>query len=49
MLYEVITHILHYVHKQLKLPLETYKHVITPLKTEELNMHPQGEFRNNFV
>jgi len=41
---EVFTHILHYVHKRLKLPLETYKHVITPLKTEELNVHPQGEF-----
>lgn len=41
---EVFTHILHYVYKHLKLPLETYKHVITPLKTEELNVHPQGEF-----
>jgi len=41
---EVFAHILHYVYKQLKLPLETYKHVITPLKTEELNLHPQGEF-----
>ena len=41
---EVFTHILHYVYKRLKLPLETYKHVITPLKTEELNVHPQGEF-----
>lgn len=41
---EVFTHILHYVTRRLKLPLETYKHVITPLKTEELNHHPQGEF-----
>jgi glutamate synthase domain-containing protein 1 len=41
---EVFTHILHYVLKKLKLPLEAYKHVITPLKTEELNIHPQGEF-----
>ena len=41
---EVFTHILHYVIKQLKLPLEIYKHVITPLKTEELARHPQGEF-----
>ncbi|MDA8162586.1 MAG: glutamate synthase [Desulfobacteraceae bacterium] len=41
---EVFTHILHYVTKKLKLPLETYKHVITPLKTEELAGHPQGEF-----
>jgi len=41
---EVFTHILHYVVKQLKLPIETYKHVITPLKTEELMLHPQGDF-----
>jgi len=30
--------------RRLKLPLEAYKHVITPLKTEELNVHPQGDF-----
>lgn len=41
---EVFTHILHYIIKQLKLPLESYKHVITPLKTEELLAHPQGNF-----
>ena len=41
---EVFAHILHYVIKQLKLPLETYKHVITPLKTDELLVHPQGDF-----
>ena len=41
---EVFTHILHYVLKKLKLPLEAYKHVITPLKTEELDVHPQGDF-----
>ena len=41
---EVFTHILHYVVKKLKLPLEAYKHVMTPLKTEELDAHPQGEF-----
>ncbi len=41
---EVFAHILHYVTRQLKLPLEVYKHVITPLKTEELDRHPQGEF-----
>ncbi len=41
---EVFAHILHYVIKKLKLPIEAYKHVITPLKTEELNVHPQGEF-----
>lgn len=41
---EVFAHILHYVTKKLKLPLEAYKHVITPLKTEELSKHPQGDF-----
>jgi len=41
---EVFTHILHYVTRKLKLPLQVYKHVITPLKTEELDVHPQGEF-----
>ena len=41
---EVFAHILHYVTKQLKLPLEAYKHIITPLKTEELLEHPQGDF-----
>ncbi len=41
---EVFTHILHYVTKKLGLPLETYKHVITPLKSEELDAHPQGDF-----
>lgn len=41
---EVFAHILHYVVKRLKLPLEAYKHVITPLKTEELAAHPQGDF-----
>jgi glutamate synthase domain-containing protein 1 len=41
---EVFTHILHYVTKKLGLPLELYKHVISPLKTEELDVHPQGDF-----
>ena len=41
---EVFTHILHYVTRKLGLPLEIYKHVITPLKTEELDVHPQGDF-----
>ncbi|MGX9728629.1 MAG: glutamate synthase [Candidatus Electronema sp. VV] len=41
---EVFAHILHYVTKKLNLPLACYKHVITPLKTEELNKHPQGDF-----
>ncbi|MCP4751376.1 MAG: glutamate synthase [Proteobacteria bacterium] len=41
---ETFTHILHYVVRQLNLPLEAYKHVITPLKTDELDRHPQGDF-----
>ncbi len=41
---EVFTHILHYVTRVLGLPLEVYKHIITPLPTEELDRHPQGEF-----
>ncbi|MEN8188828.1 MAG: glutamine amidotransferase family protein [Thermodesulfobacteriota bacterium] len=41
---EVFTHILHYTLKQLGLPLQAYKHIITPLKTEELDAHPQGDF-----
>jgi hypothetical protein len=41
---EVFAHILHYVTKQLKLPLQAYKHVITPLKNSELAVHPQGGF-----
>jgi len=41
---EVFAHILHYVTKVLKLPLPVYKHVITPLKSEELAKHPQGDF-----
>lgn len=41
---ETFTHILHYITKKLKLPLELYKHVITPLKSEELDVHPNGDF-----
>ena len=41
---EVFTHILHYTLKKLKLPLQTYKHIITPLSSAELSHHPQGEF-----
>ncbi len=41
---EVFTHILHYSLKKLKLPLEAYKHIITPLNTKELAAHPQGDF-----
>ncbi|OGR19287.1 MAG: glutamate synthase [Desulfobacterales bacterium GWB2_56_26] len=41
---EVFTHILHYTLKMLKLPLQAYKHIITPLSNAELAKHPQGEF-----
>ncbi|MCB2215321.1 MAG: glutamate synthase [Desulfobulbaceae bacterium] len=41
---EVFTHILHYTLNHLKLPLQTYKHIITPLSALELERHPQGEF-----
>ncbi|MBU1568354.1 MAG: glutamate synthase [Proteobacteria bacterium] len=41
---EVFTHILHYTLKQLKLPLQAYKHIITPLSNAELAKHPQGDF-----
>jgi glutamate synthase domain-containing protein 1 len=40
---EVFTHILHYMHKRLGLPLHYYKDVITPLKTEEMQGRPDGE------
>jgi glutamate synthase domain-containing protein 1 len=41
---EVFTHILHYTHNILGLSLEEYKHIITPLKDEELLRHPDGAF-----
>lgn len=41
---EVFTHILHYTLSRLRLPLDAYKHIITPLKTDELDRHPQGPF-----
>ena len=41
---EVFTHILHYTLKKLKLPLQAYKHVMTPLSKTELAHHPQKEF-----
>lgn len=41
---ETFTHILHYTLKQLKLPLQAYKHIITPLRNDELAKHPQGDF-----
>ncbi len=41
---EVFAHILHYTLKELGLPLQAYKHIITPLSTKELQNHPQGDF-----
>jgi len=41
---EVFTHILHYLLRELKLPLAAFKHVITPLNIDELASHPQGIF-----
>jgi glutamate synthase domain-containing protein 1 len=41
---EVFTHILHYTLKKLKLPLQAYKHIMTPLNKVELAKHPQREF-----
>jgi len=41
---EVYTHILHYTIKKLGLPLETYKHVITPLQDDGIKDHPDGAF-----
>jgi hypothetical protein len=39
---EVFTHILHYTYYTLGMGLEAYKHIITPLKDEELSRHPDG-------
>ncbi len=41
---EVFTHILHYVHTHLGLGIEAYKHVITPLKDEDIAAHPDSAF-----
>ncbi len=41
---EVFTHIMHFTLKHLGLPLEAYKHIITPLRTEELAGHPNEAF-----
>lgn len=40
---EVFTHILHYCQTKLKLGLETYKHLITPLKDEDIEKHPDAK------
>ena len=39
---EVFTHILHYTYYTLGMGLEAYKHIITPLKDEELSRHADG-------
>ena len=44
---EVFTHILHYATRRLGLPLEAYKHVITPLGAEEMAAHPDGPYLAN--
>jgi glutamate synthase domain-containing protein 1 len=41
---EVFTHILHYTLKKLRLGLDAYKHIITPLQDEDLEKHPDGVF-----
>jgi hypothetical protein len=39
---EVFTHILHYMQNQLGMGIEMYKHIITPLKDDELTRHTDG-------
>jgi glutamate synthase domain-containing protein 1 len=39
---ETFTHILHYTIRNLGMGLDIYKHVITPLRDEELEHHPDG-------
>ena len=41
---ETFTHILHYTLNKLKLPLQAYKHIITPLSPAEIQEHPQADF-----
>jgi glutamate synthase domain-containing protein 1 len=41
---EVFTHTLHFMLNRLGLPIEAYKHVITPLSGEDLENHPNGRF-----
>jgi glutamate synthase domain-containing protein 1 len=41
---EVFTHILHYSRTHLGMGLDMYKHLITPLKDEELERHTDGEY-----
>lgn len=41
---EVFTHILHYTTHQLGLGLDAYKHIITPLRHDDLEKHPDASF-----
>ncbi len=41
---EVFTHIFHYMLNFLGLPIEFYKHIITPLKDEDIEKHSQRDF-----
>ena len=41
---EVFTHILHFTLTRLGLGIEAYKHVITPLRDENFEYHPNGRF-----
>lgn len=44
---EVFTHILHYMQNHLNLGVEMYKHIITPLKDDEIEHHPDKNFLRN--
>ncbi|BBD07765.1 glutamate synthase [Desulfovibrio ferrophilus] len=44
---EVFTHILHYATRRLGLPIEAYKHIITPLSDEEMQGHENAPFLAN--
>ncbi len=44
---EVFTHILHYCRTKLNLNLEAYKHLITPLKDEDIEKHPDASLLKN--
>lgn len=41
---EVFTHILHYTMSGLELGLDVYKHVMTPLQDNDLDVHPDAVF-----
>ncbi len=44
---EVFTHILHYTKTRLGLGIEGYKHIITPLKDEDIKNHPSKNLLKN--